>query len=113
MKQDQFLQNFKALLLSSTAVLFFSLPAWSEFGNKLVLCKHSGNVRTLRIETDAAKKCRAVYTKYGVDQTIGAGQYMSSCEEVVGGVRKNLEEAKWSCREVKEARSSSVNPTRE
>ena len=108
MKQDQFLQNFKALLLSSTAVLFFSSTAWSEIGDKLVLCKHNGNVRTLRIETDAEKKCRAVYTKAGVDQTIGASQSASTCEEVVVGVRKTLEEAKWSCREVKEARSSST-----
>lgn len=112
MKQDQFLQNFKALLLSSTAVLFFSLPAWSDIGDKLVLCKHNGNVRTLRIETDAEKKCRAVYTKSGVDQSIGASTAASTCEEVVAGVRKTLEEAKWSCRDVKEARSSSVN-TRE
>lgn len=112
MKQDQFLQNFKALLLSSTAVLFFSSPAWSEIGDKLVLCKHNGNVRTLRIETDAEKKCRAVYTKSGVDQTIGSSTMSSTCEDVVGGVRKTLEEAKWSCRDVKEARSSSVN-TRE
>lgn len=112
MKQDQILQNFKALLLSSTAVLFFSSPAWSEIGDKLVLCKSNKNVRTLRIETDAEKKCRAIYTKAGVDQTIGSSTNASTCEEVVAGVRKTLEEVKWSCREVKEARSSSVN-TRE
>ena len=113
MKQDLFLQNLKALLLSSTAVLFFSSPAWSEVGDKLVLCKNNKSVRTLRIETDEEKKCRAIYTKSGVDQTIGSSQSANTCEEVVTGVRKTLEEAKWSCRDVKEARSSSVNPLRE
>ena len=113
MERDQFFKNKKALLVSMTAVLFFSSPAWSEIGDALVLCKHNKTVRTLRIEIDAEKKCRAIYTKQGVDETIGSGQYLNSCEAIVGGVRKNLEEAKWNCREVKEARSSSVNPQAE
>ncbi|MNT84534.1 hypothetical protein D3C72_2245580 [compost metagenome] len=65
-------------------------------------------VRTLRIEKDT-DKCRAIYTKQGVDSVIGSGQYNQSCEEFISSVRKNLEEGKWQCREIKEARTSAVN----
>lgn len=115
MKRDQ---NFaakiqKALCATATTVLFFSSIAHAEIGDSLVLCKHNKTVRTLRIETSTDQRCKAVYTKQGVDQTIGSSQNHNSCEEYVAGVRKTLEDAKWNCREVKEARTSMVNPATE
>jgi hypothetical protein len=95
----------------SIPVLFFSSLANAELGDALVLCKHNKNVRTLRIEMGADQKCRAIYTKQGIDQTIGSAQYLNSCTEIVQGVRKTLEDAKWSCRDVKEARTSAVSTT--
>ncbi|MEK2687805.1 hypothetical protein [Bdellovibrio sp. GT3] len=74
----------------------------------MVLCKHNKTVRTLRVEQGSDEKCKAIYTKQGVDQTIGSATNVGSCEEIVAGVRKTLEEAKWNCRDVKEARSSTV-----
>lgn len=101
----------KATTFIFTAILTFLLassPAFARLENTLVLCKNKKTVRTLRVEVGEDQKCRAIYTKQGVDETIGSGQYTQSCEDYVGNVRKNLEEANWNCREVKEARTSTV-----
>ncbi|CAE78882.1 hypothetical protein AB1A81_04360 [Bdellovibrio bacteriovorus] len=111
MKQDQIskAKNIKALLSATITVLFFSsFSHAAELGESLVLCKHNKTVRTLRVEIGTDQICRAIYTKQGVDETIGSGQNHQSCHDFVTNVRKNLEEAKWSCREVKEARTSNV-----
>ncbi len=114
MKNDQnCTQNIKALLVLTTAMLFFSSPAWSDVEDTLVLCKIDKTVRTLRIEMSEDKICKAIYTKRGVDQTIGSGQNPNSCVEFVEGVKKTLESAKWKCREVQAARTSSVAPVTE
>ena len=112
MNKDQrtLIKCLKALPIGLIAVLFFSSSSNAEIGDSLILCKHNKMVRTLRIEK-GSEKCTAIYTKQGVDSVIGSGQYQQSCEDVVTGVRKNLEEAKWQCREVKEARTSAVNTT--
>ncbi|MEN0058824.1 MAG: hypothetical protein AAGB31_08320 [Bdellovibrio sp.] len=103
-------KSFKALYVLVAGVLFFipSVKA-ADLNSSLVLCKHDKTVRTLRIEMSEDQKCRAIYTKQGVDETIGSAQSTSSCVEYISNVRKNLEEAQWSCREVKEARSSSLH----
>ncbi|MFM6930530.1 MAG: hypothetical protein ACKOX6_18855 [Bdellovibrio sp.] len=111
MKRDQISVEYrkKALVATAMTVLFFSSLASAEIGESLVLCKHNKMVRTLRVEVESDQKCRAIYTKQGVDQTIGSAQYLNSCVEIVAGVRKTLEEAKWNCRDVKESRISTVN----
>lgn len=115
MKRDQISvdKSIKALSAAALSVLFFSSLASAEIGEALVLCKHNKSVRTLRIETLSDQRCKAVYTKSGVDQTIGSSQNHNSCEEFVAGVRKTLEDAKWNCREVKEARTSMIAPEAE
>jgi len=101
----------KALSVFTMAVLFFSSLVQADIGDILVLCKHNKTVRTLRVEIMSDQRCKAIYTKQGVDQIIGSSQNQNSCEEYISGVRKTLEDAKWNCREVKEARSSSVIST--
>ncbi|KHD87226.1 MAG: hypothetical protein OM95_15730 [Bdellovibrio sp. ArHS] len=110
MKRDQIsaLRSKLALFSATTIVLFFTSLAIADLGDSLVLCKHNKTVRTLRVEMGDDSKCRAIYTKQGVDETIGSGLNPNSCVEFVSNVRKNLEEAKWNCREVKEARTSNV-----
>ncbi|WP_374078262.1 hypothetical protein [Bdellovibrio bacteriovorus] len=96
------------VLGNDDGAFFFSSLAFADLGESLVLCKHNKTVRTLRVEMGEDQKCRAIYTKQGVDETIGSGLNPNSCVEFVSNVRKNLEEAKWNCREVKEARTSNV-----
>lgn len=107
-EQKSALKIEEALFSITMTVLFFSSIASASLGDALVLCKHNKSVRTLRIEMGDDKKCRAIYTKQGVDETIGSGQDPNSCAEIVSNVRKNLEEGNWVCREVKEARVSTV-----
>lgn len=109
MKREQNLaiKNIKALFSATIAVLFFSSVSFAGMNESLILCKNKKDVRTLRIE-EANGKCRAIYTKQGVDEYIGSGQYANSCVEIIASVRKNLESGNWVCREVKEARVSSV-----
>ena len=89
-------------------VFLFSPMSFADMGESLVLCKNKKTVRTLRVEMGADQKCRAIYTKQGVDETIGASGAHEACVEYISSVRKNLEEAQWNCREIKEARISSV-----
>lgn len=107
-KQNLVIKFGKALFSVMTTVLFFSSIASSAVGESLVLCKHNKSVRTLRVEMDNDSKCQVIYTKQGVDEMIGSGQYTNSCVEIISNVRKNLEEGKWVCRDVKEARVSTV-----
>lgn len=109
-KKSVFSANtLKALGILSVGVLFLCPQSHAEIGESLVLCKRQKTVRTLRIEKGADDKCKAIYTKQGLDQVIGTSQKEEACEEIIAGVRKNLEEGgKWACREVKEARVSTV-----
>ena len=101
MKQGRFHhQNSKAPRAFLALVLFFAtLIGHAEEAETVVLCKFDKTVRTLRIHK-ASDKCETVYTKQGVDQVIGSGQNPDSCRDILANVRKNLEEAKWSCREI-------------
>ncbi len=98
----------KALFPFLGTVLFFSIMAKAEIGEAFVLCKSDKTVRTLRIEELEDARCRAFYTKQGVDQVIGTSQNKNACEDFVVSVRKKLEEAKWNCRDVKESRVSTI-----
>lgn len=85
--------------------LFLNTANASEL---LVLCKNQKNVRTLRIDILSDGRCRAIYTKQGVDQIIGTSQNRPDCDEFIAGVRKKIEEVSWTCREVKDSRVSTV-----
>lgn len=98
----------EALFSVTMTVLFFSSFAFAGVGDSFILCKNNKSVRTLRVEMDEDSKCRAIYTKQGVDEMIGAAQYSNSCVEIISKVRKKLEEGKWLCRDVKEARVSTI-----
>lgn len=98
-----------SLSLIGSLLLFSSFAAQAEIGDAFVLCKHEKSVRTLRIEGQAENSCKAIYTKQGVDQVIGASQNGGSCEEYINGVKKTLETAHWNCREVKESRVSNLS----
>jgi hypothetical protein len=80
----------------------------SQSGDPSVICRMRKEVRTLRIEKGEGGKCKAVYTKLGRDQYIGAASSGASCLEILQRVRVNLEAASWKCREIKDSRVSNL-----
>jgi hypothetical protein len=111
------LRLLSALLLAFTFSYGFRLEAQETSTEKTqvvpssensVMCRLDKEVRTLRVENMADGKCQAIYTKGGKDQSIGAASTEGSCSEIIQSVRKNLETAKWKCREVKESRVSNL-----
>ncbi len=76
-----------------------------------IICKSQKNVRTLRVEGGGTigNGCRAVYTKSGIDSTIGSSRNRKSCDQYVNHVQKNLEMGNWKCRNVPSSRVSELN----
>lgn len=73
------------------------------------LCKREKEVRSIRVDNSPGK-CKIIYTKQGVDQTMGQSTLPSDCEAVQGRIRKNLEDGSWKCRVVKESIVSDLTP---
>lgn len=89
----------------------FGLSVQAEVSQNIdlsVICRLKKEVRTLRVEKVEGGKCKAVYTKLGLDQNIGAASSEASCTDILRKVRVNLEAADWKCREVKESRVSNL-----
>ncbi len=99
-------------ILGVTAVFFLLSPAMGQAELRRpevsIMCRHSKEVRTLRVEKLDDGSCRSIYTKAGKDQKIGSGLYQNSCEGFVNQVRDVLEDANWKCREVQEAQLSNL-----
>lgn len=84
-----------------TSVLIFSLSSKANEMPEVnyVMCQNGTIVRTVRIELDE-QGCKTVYTKNGDDRVIGSGQFAISCTGFLGNVKKNLEAAGWSCKDI-------------
>lgn len=106
--------NFKALV--DKAVLFlFLLPIFFLGSNSraaedhaLVICRKEKAVRTLRVEVSAPEKCRTLYAKSGVEQSIGQNTKTASCIEYSDGVRATLEGAGWVCKQIKQSTQNEI-----
>lgn len=90
-----------------TLISFFSITT-SVFATTIV-CKNEKAVRTLRTDKNPDGGCRAVYTKFGVDQVVGASLKPNGCDTILEGIRKTLESNVWKCKEVKAATLSELS----
>lgn len=75
---------------------------------RMVICRSTQAVRTLRIEKGSGSHCQTFYTKAGVDQNIGKSQNVESCMEYLNKVRETLEKAQWACKDVKVSTLSTI-----
>ncbi len=67
-------------------------------------------IRTIRVERAPADNgsCETVYTKSGVDRSVGSGINVSSCLRFAENIRRNLEIADWKCQDI--TAKSSISP---
>lgn len=82
------------MLLSSLVVV----QASDESGH--ILCRNRKIVRRLQVIEQKNGECRTIYSKAGQDREIGNGKYKGTCLRFLKNVRRNLEKAGWSCRDI-------------
>lgn len=97
------------LLIFMTPQLGFAED--SESTQRMVICRNTTAVRTLRVEKNPGDHCQTYYTKAGIDQNIGKSQSMHSCVEYLNKVRETLVKAKWNCKDVKVSTLSTLTET--
>lgn len=98
----------RAFLLFFCNLLFIFSTASAALATTII-CKNEKTVRTLRTDKSSEGGCRAVYTKLGVDQVVGASLNANGCESILDGIRKTLESNVWKCKEAKEASVSELS----
>ena len=65
-----------------------------------VLCKSRKEVRTIRIEVGATGVCTTIYSKQGIEKSVGSGKHFESCLTYLNNVKTNLEKSNWTCRDI-------------
>lgn len=77
-----------------------------------VLCRQRKVIRTIRVEKSGDKeRCETVYTKSGVDRSVGSGIHLASCRQFAENIRRNLEVANWKCQDISAKASISNSPS--
>jgi hypothetical protein len=73
-----------------------------------LICKNNKLVRTLRVTKRSNGGCTATYTKEGVDQVVGNSWAVERCSRIINGIKDTLEKHDWKCKDISEARVSSL-----
>ena len=92
--------KFSSLLFLGVLVLNLDLSA-AENEFKYVMCRNRQIVRTIRVEwNNEDSSCKTLYTKSGVDRSVGNGKFFGSCVKFLTNVQVNLEKAGWKCKDI-------------
>ncbi len=89
----------RAFLVSGVLLLAEVCFAGGE--NIFFVCERQKEVRWLRVFTSTDGKCRTSYSKDGYTQVVSSASYFSSCEAVMGNIKKNIEDGGFKCSEAK------------
>ena len=90
-------------------VLGFAIVAQGGIDKKaaaFVLCKNKKDVRTIRILQDEmkAENCTITYSKGTNEEVMGENRSIATCRSILKNIQTNLENSRWSCRNVETAR---------
>lgn len=92
--------------LSGFFILLLSLNVFSQSEVNLgrnshifVVCQRQKEIRWLRAFKLDNGHCKTYYSKEGYVQVVSSASYFSSCEAVLGAVKKNIEEGGFRCAE--------------
>lgn len=67
-------------------------------------CSSASHVRSIAVwdrraqNSSADYSCYTVYTKAGVDDVVGRGTWLDSCQKIADNIVRNLKNAGWRCR---------------
>lgn len=90
--------------LMFAALMTLSISAFAETKpSAYVICKNNTQVRTIRVEIDAQNICHTIYSKAGVEKSVGNGKNHDSCMQFMKNIRENIEKSGWKCRDVESA----------
>ncbi|MER2513220.1 MAG: hypothetical protein ABTQ25_12540 [Nitrosomonas ureae] len=103
---------FLFLFSFSASLRVASNFAFAEETSTYFLCRNKKMIRTIRVERVPADNgnCETVYTKSGVDRSVGSGINVSSCLRFAENIRRNLEIADWKCQDITAKSSISTLP---
>lgn len=62
-------------------------------------CTKAREMRWMRIHYQKNGKCKTVYSKTGKAEEVAHAYSYASCEEILNGIKKNLENGGFSCEE--------------
>lgn len=62
-------------------------------------CRSAGTVRTVSVDSvkESDFSCITTYSKNGVEQVVGRGTWMVSCQKIAENILQNLKSAQWKC----------------
>lgn len=73
--------------------------AFAEGKAAFVLCRNKKTVRTIRVEKKN-QEFQTIYTKSGVDKTVGQASGYLSAFTIMKNIEANLKGAGWSCADI-------------
>lgn len=88
-----------ALIFGHFSLAEVVLPTNESKDSLFVICQRQKETRWLRAFKLNNGRCKTYYSKEGYVQVVSSASYFSSCEAVLGTVRKNIEEGGFKCSE--------------
>lgn len=89
--------------------LVVDLSAPAKKNISYMICRHGKDVRTIQVNNKKEEGCTVSYIKAGVESTVADSKWKGRCFDVLRNIQSNLEKSNWSCKDISDARVSSVD----
>lgn len=74
-----------------------------------LICRHGKDVRTIQVSSKKEEGCTVSYIKAGVESTVADSKWKGRCYDVLRNIQSNLEKSNWNCKDISDARVSTVD----
>lgn len=74
-----------------------------------MICRHGKDVRTIQVKSKSEEGCTVSYIKAGVESSVADSKWKGRCYDVLRNIQSNLEKSNWSCKDISDARVSTVD----
>ena len=94
-------------------IVLMSGPVWAQAPAEVSnasywMCSHQAEVRTIRVAAQNGS-CATLYSKRGVEKSVGSGQFNESCLNFLSNIKTNLEKSGWTCRDITSSKMISAD----